>query len=312
MLDATYPPPVAALLTLGDGRAPKPPAPTAPMPSFEEMMAQMREMQNSKSKPRPFDSEGWPDYPQMGIGPEHVPALLAMARDNSLIYAAEDSTESWAPLHAWRAIGQLRATEAIEPLRDLLDEYEDWDIFNEEISEVFGLIGPAALPALSAFLLDPSHEMYARVTAGNAIAVIGRMHPETREGCITVLTECLAAYAENDPGFNAMMTSMLLDLEAVEALPLIKAVYDADAAELSHLGDWEDVEIAFGVRTERDTPRPRYAPFGIDNPFLPPDPLLQQAVAEEERAIRRHKTEKKEKNKQKMADKSRKQNRKKK
>jgi hypothetical protein len=89
-------------------------------------------------------------------------------------------------------------------------------------------------------------------------------------------------------------------------------VYDTDAAELSHLGDWEDVEIAFGVRTERVTPRPRYAPFGIDNPFLPPDPLLQQAVAEEERAIRRHKTEKKEKNKQKMADTSRKQNRKKK
>ncbi len=102
--------------------------------------------------------------------------------------------------------------------------YEDWDIFNEEISEVFGLIGPAALPALLAFLLDPSHEMYARVTAGNAIAAIGRMRPETRERCITVLTECLAAYAENDPGFNAMVTSMLLDLEAVEALPLIKRV----------------------------------------------------------------------------------------
>jgi len=219
------------------------------------------------------------------------------------------SPEVWASLHAWRAIGQLRVAEAIEPLVGLLDELEDWDYFNEEIPDVFGLIGPAALPALATFFLDVSHIMYARVTAGHAIAMIGRMHPETREQAIATLTESLAAYEENDPSFNALVSSMLLDLEAVEALPAIRRVYDANAADLAAMGDIEDIEISFGVRTERDTPRPRYNPLGFD--FDLPN-LLEQVITEEERATHHRNADKKAKNRKKMADKSRRQNRKKK
>ncbi len=308
MLDARYPPPVAALLTIGNERQLQPPPEiTEPMPTFEEMRAQMEVIQNRKSELEPYRSNNWPDYLQFGIRPEHLPDLLAMITDESLYNGEPDSPEAWASLHAWRAIGQLRATEAIEPLVGLLDELEDWDYWNEEVPYVFGLIGPAALPALATFFLDPSHLMYARVTAGNAIAVIGRMHPETRERCIAILTEGLAAYTENDPSFNALASTMLLDLEAVEALPTIKQAYDVDAADLAVMGDYEDIEIAFGVRTERDTPRPRYNPLGFDLPDL-----LERVIAEEDRAVRRRTTDKKEKNKQKMADKSRKKNRKKK
>ncbi len=308
MLDARYPPPVAALLTIGNERQLQPPPEiTEPMPTFEEMRAQMEVIQNRKSEPEPLRSNNWPDYLQFGIRPEHLPDLLAMITDESLSNGDLDSPEAWASLHAWRAIGHLRATEAIEPLVGLLDELEDWDYWNEEVPYVFGLIGPAAPPALATFFLDPSHLMYARVTAGNAIAVIGRMHPETRERCIAILTEGLAAYTENDPSFNALVSTMLLDLEAVEALPTIKQAYDADAADLAVMGDYEDIEIAFGVRTERDTPRPRYNPLGFDLPDL-----LERVIAEEDRAVRRRTTDKKEKNKKKMADKSRKQNRKKK
>lgn len=307
MLDARYPPPVAALLTIGNERPPRPPPDaTAPMPSFEEMRAQMEATQNSKSEPEPYRSNDWTDYRQFGIRPEHLADLLAMITDESLFSGDPDSPEVWASLHAWRAIGQLRAPEAVEPLVGLLDELEDWDYWNEEVPYVFGLIGPAALPALATFFRDPSHLMYARVTAGNAIAVIGRMHPEAREECIAILTDRLAAYAENDPSFNALIASMLLDLEAVEALPAIRRVYEADAVDLAVMGDIEDVEIAFGVRTARDTPRPRYNPLGFDFPTF-----LEEVVAADEQATRRRNADKKAKNKKKMADKSRRQNRKK-
>ncbi|MDQ2784430.1 MAG: hypothetical protein M3Y58_05455 [Chloroflexota bacterium] len=302
MLDARYPPSVAALLTIGNERRSPPPA-TEPMLSLEEM-------QNSKSEPAPYQSNDWLDYLQFGIRPEHLPDLLAMITDESLYNGAVDSPEAWASLHAWRAIGQLRVTEAIEPLVGLLDELEDWDFFREEAPDVFGMIGPAALPALATFFRDPSHLMYARVVAGNAIAMIGRMHPETRDQCIAILVECLAAYAENEPDFNAMVASMLLDLEAVEALPTIRRAYDADAVDVMHLGDWEDVEIAFGVRTQRDTPRPRYNPLGFDLPDLLEK--LAEVAAGEERAKQRRDADKKAKHKKKMADKSRRQNRKKK
>ncbi|MGI8687739.1 MAG: hypothetical protein ACR2M3_04090 [Thermomicrobiales bacterium] len=307
MLDAKYPPPVAALLSIGSERRSQPPPATEPMPSLEEMRAQMEAIQNSEAEPEPYRSNDWPDYLQFGIRPEHLPDLLAMITDESLDNNDPDSPEVWASLHAWRAIGQLRAPEAIEPLVSLLDELEDWDYWNEETPYVFGMIGPAALPALATFFHDPSHKMYARVTAGNAIAVIGRMHPETRGEAVAVLAEGLAAYAENDPSFNALVSTMLLDLEAVEALPTIKQVYDAAAADLAVMGDFEDVEISFGVRAARDTPRPRYNPLGFDLPDL-----LERVIAEEDRTVRRRTAEKKAKNKKKMADKSRRQNRKKK
>jgi hypothetical protein len=153
------------------------------------------------------------------------------------------------------------------------------------------------------------------VTAGHAIAAIGRMHPEARAESVAILAEGLAAYAENDPSFNALVSTMLLDLGADEALPVIKQAYDADATDVAVMGDFEDVEIAFGVRTARDTPRPRYNPFGFELPDLD---LLQkvfageEVIAEEDQPTRRCTADKKAKHKRKMADKSRRQNRKKK
>ncbi len=63
MLDATYPLPVAALLTLGSGRQEEPldlveaetETEAEPMATFEEMQALVEKQQNSKSEPRPFE-----------------------------------------------------------------------------------------------------------------------------------------------------------------------------------------------------------------------------------------------------------------
>ena len=58
----------------------------------------------------------WPDYPALGLRMEHVPDLIRMTLDDELHGADSDSREVWAPLHAWRALGQLRAESAIKPL----------------------------------------------------------------------------------------------------------------------------------------------------------------------------------------------------
>ncbi len=89
----------------------------------------------------------WPDYRELGIGPEHVSELIQMATDEALNEADPESPEVWAPLHAWRALGQLHAVEAVEPLLELFDRLEDDDWVHEELPAVFGLIGPRALPA---------------------------------------------------------------------------------------------------------------------------------------------------------------------
>ncbi len=308
MLDANYPPPVAALLTIGKSHDLTPEPFAGPMPTFEEMRAQGEELQNRKREPEPYRSKDWPDYRQFGLTPEHVPDLLAMVVDESLNEGDSETAEVWAPLHAWRALGQLHAVEAIAPFIALLDEWEDADYFNEEVPDVFGMIGPAALPALTTFLNEDTHDLFAHSTAARGIAMIGRMHPELRDTAIATISDALAGYAENDPTLNALLLSPLLDLEAVEAMPLIREMYAADTVDHSFMGDLEDVEIAFGVRAERDTPRPRYQPLG-NALAAPPDPLWDQVVNADLKAARRA-PDKKEKAKRKMASKSRRTNRK--
>ena len=115
----------------------------------------------------------WPDYPALGIGPEHIPDLIRMATDRELNWANSESLEVWAPIHAWRALGQLRAEAAIEPLMRLFHELDCEEISGsfesvmEEMPEVYGMIGPAAIPALAAYLADASRSLYPRVTSMN-------------------------------------------------------------------------------------------------------------------------------------------------
>ena len=78
-----------------------------------------------------------------------------MATDEELEWADEDETlEVWAPIHAWRTLGQLRAEAAIEPLFSLFTGLDQSDWVTEEMPEVFGMIGPAALPMLKAAIAD--------------------------------------------------------------------------------------------------------------------------------------------------------------
>ena len=73
----------------------------------------------------------------LGLTSEHIPALIRMATDEELNWANADSLEVWAPVHAWRALGQLHAEEAIEPLMRLFHEHDDSDWVGEELPIVY-------------------------------------------------------------------------------------------------------------------------------------------------------------------------------
>jgi len=218
----TYPPPVDKLLAYGDAR------------NFRE----------------------WPDYLQ--LGPEHIPDLIRMATDDDLLWAGSDSLEVWAPIHAWRALGQLCAEAAIEPLLTLFDalDAEDWIL--EEMPEVYGLIGPAAIPALTAYLADTSHLLFSRVAASGCLQHIGAQHPEARAECVAAITRQLERFAENDPTLNGDLVASLLDLKAVESAPVMERAFAANRVDLSVTGDWEDAQVEFGLKPARETPRLNY------------------------------------------------------
>ncbi len=251
-----------------------------------------------------FDHQ-WPDYSEYGIGAEHIPDLIQLATDSELHWADSESLEIWAPIHAWRALGQLRAEEAIEPLLNLFHELEEdgWaDWTGEELPRVFGLIGAAAIPALTAYLADTSHNISPRISAAHGLAEIGMSHAEARKACITALTRQLEAFQKNDREFNGFLISFLVDLQAIETAPLMQRAYSAGRVDEIVMGDWEDVQVALGLKpyVERD------ADFFMDD-IEDMDPEDRPFAFKPQSAAKRKKT----KTKRNMARKSRKQNRKK-
>src|SRR5437763_1053966 len=70
----------------------------------------------------------WPDYVgELGLGPAQVPDLIRMATDHDLRFeeVPGDDIAFWGPVHAWRALGQLRALEAAAPLVVAFNDPDD-------------------------------------------------------------------------------------------------------------------------------------------------------------------------------------------
>ena len=74
-----------------------------------------------------------------------------------------------------------------EPLLELFDRLEEDDWVHEELPVVFGLIGPAAFPALAAYLADLSHTASARISAMRSIEEIAERWPNARGEALAML-----------------------------------------------------------------------------------------------------------------------------
>lgn len=245
-MNTSYPPPVDKLLTYGDCR------------NFRD----------------------WPDYLALGFTHEHVDDLIRMGTSEELNWADSDSLEVWAPIHAWRVLGQLKAEAAIAPLVNFFNQVdEDDDCAPSEFPTVLSMIGPAAIPTLAEFLLNPANTMYPRSYAGDSLAEIGKRYPEAREACVKHLAAAIKQAENNHPSLNGFILANLLDLKAVEAAPEIEEAFTADAIDPVIAGDWEDVQVEFGLLKARIT-KPAYSVF--DRPFEEEDEEDDDWEGEEE------------------------------
>ena len=205
-----------------------------------------------------LDSD-WPNYPALfGLSDDHIGTLIALACDLGLNQASRTSPEVWAPLHAWRALGQLRAEAAVAPLLATLEMLEDDDYARTERPKVFGLIGPAAVPHIAAFLSNRARPMTALGTAIAGLPKIVADHPEYRDESIAILAGILQRHPQEDWIVNGFAVSALLDLQAVEAIDAIRAAFGRGVVDLSISGDLEDVEIELGLKDRRITPARRH------------------------------------------------------
>ena len=217
------------------------------------------------------DPEDWPDYvAEFGLDPAHIPDLIRLACDTGLSFGNHaDDRVMWASMHAWRALGQMRAEDAVVPLLALSKTMEGDEPAAEEIPEVLGMIGPPAIPHIAAYLGDSSNMAVHESAAIDGIRQIVRRNSGCRDECIGILTGMLESDSLERRLANGFAVSVLIDFRAVEAIDTIREAFQRDVIDISIAGDIEDVELDLGLRTRRSTPRPKYfsAPFAFDGFF---------------------------------------------
>jgi hypothetical protein len=207
----------------------------------------------------------WADYTAFGIGADHIPELIRLVQDKELAQLEDGAPEVYAQVHTWRALGQLRAEAAIQPLPALLAEQEfndpdDWT--TEEIPRVLAMIGPAALVPTAARLLVEHRFNHTPGEYSQALTEIAKGHPETRDEVVEHLRAFLRLAPENDPSMNGFVIANLLDLEAEEAWPTIEVAFTSGNVDESIAGDADQVKHELGLG-----PKP---PDRAPMRFLPP------------------------------------------
>ncbi len=257
------------------------------------------------------EAKDWPDYLELGFGPEHAPELIRMVINEQLNRPNSENLNVWPAIHAWRALGQLHAEAAIEPLLSLFDPMEHSGWVTEEVPDVLGMIGPAALPILAAYIADDSHHEWARVTAVDCVEKIEEYSPEARSACVEILSKQLEQFQKTDYELNAALIRSLVDLKVVEAAPLMKRAWDADAVEPFLMGDWEGIEEALGLLSPEELEQLQQRRLERQNALFSSSPFSQQDVEYSASGSHgRGTANKKARHKNKVAKQSRKKNRK--
>ena len=201
----------------------------------------------------------WPNYVQeLNLEEKHIPELIKMVTDEELNHGDSDSQEIWSPVHAWRALGQLKASDALEPLLALLNNRDD-DWISTDFPTLGSLIGLEAIPYLKEFLADSSNHFYARSDAAESLKAISNQYPETRESNIAAIARELERFRDNNPIFNGFLISTLVDLQAVETINLMEKAFKANLVDTFINGGWSDVQVQLGLITRDEIPSPRFS-----------------------------------------------------
>lgn len=243
----------------------------------------------------PREAESIESYQaQFGIGQEHVSDLIRMVGDEMLNRADQDSTEVWAPLHAWRALGELQAEVAIEPILEALNVasiYDD-DWACEELPEILGKIGPSCIQPANAFILDDARNEWARTGAARCLEEVANNHAESRDACIASLWSALDALIKHPTAqeLTIVITSVinsLVELKSTEAMGSIERAFELGLADELWRGDWECVraEILGLPPPERPRSRSRSLPaLALEQlGLLEPNPLHYRDEARRQR-----------------------------
>lgn len=197
---------------------------------------------------------------EFGLTPDDIPALAVIVNSDKLYHHRQEKY-NFAVLHASLALSALQDPTAIAVLINQLYKAEMYD--DDDITEFY----PSLITNFGESAIEPLLQANQLCKAGTAKSIIiqclteiASEHPSVMAVVKGYLIEQLKNYAQQDDMYNGMLVGYMANLAMIDQLPLIAEAYAQRKIDPTYMGDMEDIEIEFGVRTERDTPRPKYRP----------------------------------------------------
>ncbi|PAX53036.1 hypothetical protein [Brunnivagina elsteri] len=248
---ASYPSPVDKLLTYGE----------IDILEVSNVLQEDREHLHSKKRGINYVEE-------LGFTLEHVPDLLRMVVDEELNFGDGENLEYWAPIHALRVIGELRAEDAIQPLIDFFQTVDqENDSIMMALPDAIATIGEKAISPLEACITNFSQESNQDNGCEDAVIALGSIatkYPELSDRCVKILTQQLECFADNKTEINGLLIEELIELNVVESAPIIEKVFAAKRVSLCLVRNWEEAQIELGLKEQ---PPAKYVNYSFDEEF---------------------------------------------
>jgi hypothetical protein len=140
----------------------------------------------------------------------------------------------------------------VPELLPLFDLEDDW--LSTALPKLLGKVGAPALEPLRAYLGDRTRWGYGHAQASDALEKIAEQHPELREQAVAALSDVLRDAERYDEVATTAAMDSLVELEAVEALPLIRRAFELERIDEMLRGPWGDVLNALGIEPDDDDP----------------------------------------------------------
>jgi hypothetical protein len=180
-----------------------------------------------------------------------------------------------APVHAWRALAQLKAGDVVEPLLQAYEQFGEqdsgwWEWFSDELPDVFLMIGESAIPGIRRYLSHrgPSQEAaFSQFTAIEGLEKIAKANPELKPQCIEICIEELRYASKHSTDVNGFLAGVLASFKVVDAANVIEQAFAGGYVDPSISGDWDDIQVDLGLKSRAEVrmrafsnaaKRPRY------------------------------------------------------
>ena len=183
--------------------------------------------------------------------------------------------DDYSPLltHCVFFLGELGFEKSLPVILEILRQNDDFLNYNfgDTSSEIFiptlYLLGKDNLDVLDSYLHEPGLCTYARSLLFPAVSMITHFQPERRAEVIGWFRSLLVFYKTHlpericcDGTLAGLLMHSLIDINAVELLPEIKAIYDTGLVDTLPCGDYADVL----AEIDKEQEYPEYKEYSLD------------------------------------------------